>query len=90
MASIKFKNASGVERGCKDGFGGIDQSIRKPSDTLAFLSNLDTNSDGSLSTRSGYLEIMSLSAPIRAVCSAGKTFYCLAGGQIVNKLKLCH
>ncbi|MBO5701100.1 MAG: hypothetical protein J6S71_01550 [Clostridia bacterium] len=84
MASIKFKNARGVERGCEDGFGGIDGRSRRPSDSLAFVSNLDTNSDGSLSTRSGYREIMSMSAPIRAVLSAGKTFYCLAGDELTE------
>ncbi len=84
MASIKFKNAHGVERGCEDGFGGIDGRSRRPNDSLAFLSNLDTNSDDSLSTRSGYREIMSMSAPIRAVLSAGKIFYCLAGDELTE------
>jgi hypothetical protein len=84
MASIKFKNARGVERGCEDGFGGIDGRSRRPGDSLAFISNLNTSFDGSLSTRSGYREIMSLSAPIRAVLSAGKSFYCLAGDELTE------
>ncbi len=82
MASIKFKNARGVERGCEDGFGGIDRRYRRTDDSSAFISNLDANSDGSLTTRSGYREVLSMSAPIRAVLSADKTFFCLAGNDL--------
>ena len=84
MASLKFKNALGVERGCADGFGGIDRSIRKSSDTSELLFNLDPNADGSLTTRSGYREILSMSAPIRAVRSEGKNFYCLSGTNLTQ------
>ena len=84
MASLKFKNALGVERGCADGFGGIDRSIRKSSDTSELLFNLDPNADGSLATRSGYREILSMSAPIRTVLSEGKKFYCLAGNELTQ------
>ena len=84
MASIKFKKALEVERGCEDGFGGIDGKAQRQSDAAAFLLNLDTNSDGSLSTRDGYKEVMSLLSPIRAVCSEGNFFYCLTGDMLTR------
>ncbi len=83
MASIKFKNALGVERGCEEGFGGIDITASQiSSDRLASLVNLDISADGSLKTRKGYREKFSLSAPIRATLSSGKSFYCLAGNEL--------
>ena len=84
MASFKFKNALGVERGCADGFGGIDHGARRSDDTAELLFNLDPNADGSLTTRSGYREILSMSAPIRAVRSEGKNFYCLSGTNLTQ------
>ncbi len=83
MASIKFKNALGVERGCEDGFGGIDiTASQKPPDRLASLVNLDISADGSLETRKGYSEKLTLSAPLRATLTSGKSFYCLAGNEL--------
>jgi hypothetical protein len=83
MASIKFKNAIGVERGCEEGFGGIDQSAAQiSSDRQATLVNFDVLADGSLKTRRGYREELEFSAPIRATLSAGKSFYCLAGREL--------
>lgn len=83
MASIKFKNAIGVERGCEEGFGGIDQSAAQiSSDRQATLVNFDVLADGSLKARRGYREELEFSAPIRATLSAGKSFYCLAGREL--------
>lgn len=83
MASIKFKNAIGVERGCEEGFGGIDQSAAQiSSDRQARLENFDVMPDGSLKTRRGYRETLEFSSPIRATLSAGKSFYCLAGREL--------
>lgn len=87
MASINFKNAVGVERGCEDGFGGIDlRAAQISSDRLASLSNFDILPNGSIKTRRAYRNELSFSAPIRAVLSSGTSFYCLAG----NKLTVTH
>ncbi len=83
MASIKFKNAIGVECGCEEGFGGIDlRAAQISSDRLSSLVNFDVMPDGSLKTRRGYREELEFSSPIRATLSAGKIFYCLAGSEL--------
>ncbi|MBQ4140306.1 MAG: hypothetical protein IJD70_03115 [Clostridia bacterium] len=83
MASIKFKNALGVERGFEEGFGGIDSSAaQKATDSLSSLVNLLPAADGSLRLRPGYCEKLTLSAPLRASFSVGEKFYALAGSKL--------
>ncbi len=83
MATIKFKNAKGVERGYEEGFGGIDLGrAQVSSDRCRELSNLDISADGSLTTRPGYIKKLTLPGILRAVFTTGKSFYTLAGNTL--------
>lgn len=83
MASTKFKKVLGIERGHEDGFGGIDmRAAQTGGSSLAYLANLDISSEGSLQTRRGYREKLTLSAPLRTSFSSGKKFFALAGNTL--------
>lgn len=80
MAAIKFKSALGVERGCEDGFGGIDRTADgRRAGKLFSAENLDLRSDGSLVSRGAYRQIRELDGEFRGHFSRGNELYTVVG-----------
>lgn len=84
MAAIKFKTAKGVERGCEEGFGGIDDRARGRAGTSssAFLENLDVSSGGALTLRGGYEHRYSFPSAIRGTLNTADGIYTACGNTL--------